>query len=56
MPPTWWSSTRSWHLPTAKRDPKAEYLAEHIPGALFFDIDDLVGREVVAAAHAAVDR
>lgn len=31
----------SWHLPTAKRDPKAEYLAEHIPGAIFFDIDDL---------------
>ena len=23
----------SWHLPTAKRDAKAEYLAEHIPGA-----------------------
>lgn len=32
----------SWHLPTAARDPKAEYLAEHIPGAVFFDIDDLV--------------
>jgi len=32
----------SWHLPTAGRDAKAEYLAEHIPGALFFDIDDLV--------------
>lgn len=31
----------SWHLPTAGRDPKAEYLSEHIPGALFFDIDDL---------------
>jgi thiosulfate/3-mercaptopyruvate sulfurtransferase len=31
----------SWHLPTENRDPKAEYLAEHIPGALFFDIDDL---------------
>lgn len=31
----------SWHLPTAGRDPKAEYLQEHIPGALFFDIDDL---------------
>ncbi len=31
----------SWHLPTSGRDPKAEYLAEHIPGALFFDIDDL---------------
>lgn len=32
----------SWHLPASGRDPKAEYLAEHIPGALFFDIDDLV--------------
>ncbi len=32
----------SWHLPTAGRDAKAEYLAEHIPGALFFDIEDLV--------------
>lgn len=31
----------SWHLPTANRDPRAEYLAEHIPGAVFFDIDDL---------------
>lgn len=31
----------SWHLPTAGRDAKAEYLKEHIPGALFFDIDDL---------------
>jgi thiosulfate/3-mercaptopyruvate sulfurtransferase len=31
----------SWHLPTAGRNAKAEYLAEHIPGALFFDIDDL---------------
>ena len=31
----------SWHLPTTGRDPKAEYLAGHIPGALFFDIDDL---------------
>ena len=31
----------SWHLPTEHRDPKAEFLAEHIPGAVFFDIDDL---------------
>jgi len=31
----------SWHLPTTGRDPRAEYLAGHIPGALFFDIDDL---------------
>jgi len=31
----------SWYLPTAKRDPYREYLNEHIPGALFFDIDDI---------------
>ena len=31
----------SWHLPTAGRDGKAEFLDEHIPGALYFDIDDL---------------
>ena len=32
----------SWHLPTSGRDAKAEYAAAHIPGALFFDIEDLV--------------
>ena len=31
----------SWYLPTEKRDPKAEYDKEHIPGAVFFDIDDV---------------
>jgi thiosulfate/3-mercaptopyruvate sulfurtransferase len=31
----------SWHMPSAGRDPEAEYLSGHIPGALFFDIDDL---------------
>ena len=31
----------SLHLPTTGRDAKAEYLAVHIPGALFFDIDDI---------------
>jgi thiosulfate/3-mercaptopyruvate sulfurtransferase len=29
----------SFHLPTANRDARAEYLAAHIPGAVFFDID-----------------
>src|SRR5258705_9934146 len=29
----------SWYLPAAGRDPRAEYLAAHIPGAVFFDID-----------------
>ncbi|MGH1417380.1 MAG: 3-mercaptopyruvate sulfurtransferase [Hyphomicrobiaceae bacterium] len=32
----------SWYMPGSERDPKAEYLENHIPGALFFDIDDLV--------------
>ncbi len=31
----------SWHLPTAGRDAYAEYKAAHIPGAVFFDIDDI---------------
>jgi thiosulfate/3-mercaptopyruvate sulfurtransferase len=31
----------SWHLPTAGRDPKQEFLAGRIPGAQFFDIDEL---------------
>ncbi len=31
----------SWHLPDSGRDPREEYRAGHIPGALFFDIDDL---------------
>ena len=29
----------SYYLPTQKRDAKAEYLAGHIPGAIFFDIN-----------------
>ncbi|MEX1034638.1 MAG: 3-mercaptopyruvate sulfurtransferase [Sneathiella sp.] len=31
----------SWHMPATKRDPRAEYDAEHIPGAVFFDIDEI---------------
>jgi thiosulfate/3-mercaptopyruvate sulfurtransferase len=31
----------SWYLPDAGRDPKAEYQAAHIPGARFFDIDEI---------------
>lgn len=29
----------SWYLPNVGRDPRAEYLAGHIPGAVFFDVD-----------------
>jgi thiosulfate/3-mercaptopyruvate sulfurtransferase len=31
----------SWYLPTDTRDPKAEYNDAHIPGARFFDIDEI---------------
>lgn len=31
----------SWYLPAMNRDAKAEYDAAHIPGARYFDIDDV---------------
>ncbi|PRX37255.1 thiosulfate/3-mercaptopyruvate sulfurtransferase [Meinhardsimonia xiamenensis] len=31
----------SWYLPDQGRDPRAEYEAAHIPGARFFDIDEI---------------
>ena len=31
----------SWYLPGTDRDAKAEYAAGHIPGARFFDIDEI---------------
>ncbi|MFS4436920.1 3-mercaptopyruvate sulfurtransferase [Paracoccaceae bacterium GXU_MW_L88] len=31
----------SWHMPDAGRDARAEYEAEHIPGARFFDIEEI---------------
>ena len=31
----------SWYLPAMNRDAKAEYAAGHIPGARFFDIDEI---------------
>lgn len=31
----------SWYLPTQHRDPQAEYAAAHIPGAVFFDLEDV---------------
>ena len=32
----------SWYLPAQKRDAKAEYEAGHVPGAIFFDQDEVV--------------
>jgi thiosulfate/3-mercaptopyruvate sulfurtransferase len=31
----------SYYLPAQKRDPKAEYVAAHIPGAVFFDLNTI---------------
>jgi thiosulfate/3-mercaptopyruvate sulfurtransferase len=31
----------SWHMPAAGRNAKEEYDATHIPGAVFFDIDEI---------------
>ena len=36
----------SWHLPAAKRDGRAEYLEGHIPGAVFFDIDEIADKSL----------
>jgi thiosulfate/3-mercaptopyruvate sulfurtransferase len=35
----------SWHLPQAKRDAKAEFREGHVPGAQFFDLDDISDTE-----------
>jgi thiosulfate/3-mercaptopyruvate sulfurtransferase len=34
----------TWHMPHLKRDAHAEFLAAHIPGAVFFDIDRIADR------------
>ena len=34
----------TWHLPTSPRDARAEYLEEHIPDAIFFDIDEVADK------------
>ena len=31
----------TWHMPGSGRDARAEYAARHIPGAVFFDIDEI---------------
>jgi thiosulfate/3-mercaptopyruvate sulfurtransferase len=35
----------SWYMPNEPRDPRAEYLAGHIPGAVFFGIDDIADKK-----------
>ena len=43
----------SFYLPAQKRDPKAEFVNQHIPGAVFFDIDEIADTSSSAAPHAA---
>src|SRR5262249_41499326 len=35
----------SWHMPHLGRDAHAEFLAEHLPGAVFFDVDAIADRK-----------
>ena len=35
----------SWHMSSSPRDPRAEYAAVHLPGAVFFDIDGLSDKQ-----------
>jgi thiosulfate/3-mercaptopyruvate sulfurtransferase len=34
----------SWYMPAAGRDPEGEYLVSHIPGAVFFGIDEVADK------------
>jgi thiosulfate/3-mercaptopyruvate sulfurtransferase len=34
----------SWHMPQLKRDARSDFEKEHIPGAVFFDIDAIADR------------
>ena len=42
----------SWHMPASGRSGRDEYLAAHIPGARFLDIDELSDKAEPGAAHA----
>jgi len=41
----------SWHLPMTNRVGRQEYLAEHIPGAQYFDIDECADPEAKTLNH-----
>lgn len=34
----------SWYMPAAERDPAADFLVSHLPGAVFFDIDAIADK------------
>ena len=37
----------SWHMPASGRSGRDEYLAAHIPGARFLDIDEVSDRQTL---------
>ncbi|ODS00872.1 3-mercaptopyruvate sulfurtransferase [Methyloceanibacter methanicus] len=39
----------TWYLPAETKNAREDYLAEHIPGAVFFDIDDIADDKAQAA-------
>ena len=41
----------SWHLAAAGRDARAEYAAAHIPGAAYFDIDEIADPAETGLPH-----
>ena len=42
----------SYHLPTVQRDPDMEFVEQHIPGAVRFDIEEISDQGVRSATHA----
>ncbi|PWC39662.1 rhodanese-like domain-containing protein [Azospirillum sp. TSO35-2] len=45
----------SWHMPALKRDIRAEFAANHIPGARLCDVDDVAAPDTHPLPHMAPD-
>ena len=41
----------SWHMPNVPRDPKKEFLAKHLPGARFLDLDEVASPHELGLKH-----
>lgn len=45
----------TWYMPGQNKDQRAEHAARHIPGALFFDIDDVAQPDTAPLPHMVPD-
>ena len=45
----------TWYMPIQNKDQRAEHAARHIPGALFFDIDDVARPDTAPLPHMVPD-